>query len=213
MRLLYFDITQGNRVAGKLLLEEFGFVEGLKIIAKLKWREISDNPFALINKENKPTRKEKLSQRQMAPLVILYQILIETGYNKDGALEICHRLSKEVAVAFLNFNIPQAHKKDWKGKSQDIKERKLSSIVNRFFNVGVVEEEVIENDNFKMTVLGCHFATYAKKLNVPELGPVFCAADAYYFKNYQPEVKYSRTQTLTDEIPKPCNFSFEWKEE
>lgn len=213
MRLLYFDLTKGNRIGAKALLEELGLVEGLKVIAQLKWRELNNNPFKELNKKNPPSKKEKLSQRQMAPLVIVYQLLLENGRSKKAALEVCNKLAKEVAVAFLDYNVPKIQKKDWKGKSQQVKENKLSTIVKRFFNVSSVEEEVSANDNFKMTVLGCHFATYAKQLNVPELGPIFCAADGYYFEHYQSEVQYNRTQTLTDEIPKPCNFSFQWKEE
>lgn len=213
IRLLYFDIVKGNKIGAEIILKKFGTIKGLELIAKLKWRELNDNPFQEINKKKAPNEKQKLSQRQMAPLVILHHLLQEEGYAKSDSVELCKKLAKEVAVAFLDFNVPQIRRKDWKGKPQKVKENKLDEIANRFFNIEEGDQKVNENDQFTLTVNSCHFASYARELGVRELGPVFCAADGYYFEHLQKEVKYNRTQTLTDNPPKPCDFSFEWKEE
>ncbi|MCB0502504.1 MAG: L-2-amino-thiazoline-4-carboxylic acid hydrolase [Bacteroidetes bacterium] len=211
IRLLFFDIVKGNRIGAEIIIKELGWVKGLQIIGKLKWREINENPFDEINQKKQPTPKEKLSQRQMAPLVILHQLLQEEGFSKSESIALCKKLTKEVAVAFLDFSVPLIRKKDWKGKSKKIKEKKLNEIAGRFFNISDSEQVVDDKDHFTLTVKGCHFAAYARALGVRELGPVFCAADGYYFEHLQKEVQYNRTQTLTDNPPKPCDFSFKWK--
>jgi hypothetical protein len=116
MRLLYFDLTQGNRIGMEVLFEQFKF-KALPLIAKLKYRELFDSPF----NTHQPAQKcrpenERLSQRQMAPLVILYQLLLEEGYpQKTKPLEFCHAISKAVAAAFLQFNVPTIKKSEWSG--------------------------------------------------------------------------------------------------
>jgi hypothetical protein len=209
MRLLYFDLTQGNRIGMEVLFEQFKF-KALPLIAKLKYRELFDSPFKNINQHKKPTKNERLSQRQMAPLVILYQLLLKEGYSKNEALEYCHAISKAVAAAFLQFNVPTIKKSEWSGATIDNKKQMLNKIANRFFNI-VSINELKPNDEFTITVNSCHFAQYSKALGVPELGPVFCATDRYYFEHFQKEVQFNRSQTLAiDGLP--CNFSFTWKE-
>lgn len=209
MRLLYFDLTQGNRIGIKILFKEFK-LDAISMIAKLKYRELFDNPFDKLNASKKPSKNEKLSQRQMAPLVILYRLLKEEGYSQEDALDYCLKISKEVAVAFLDYNVPPIRKKDWIGQPEEKKKRLLQKIANRFFNMTSINK-LHPNDKFTIEVTGCKFAQYAKELGVPELGPVFCATDRYYFENFQPDVKFHRTQTLAID-GKPCDFMFTWKD-
>lgn len=210
MRLLYFDITQGNWIGARYIFEHFGWQKGGMILAKVKWREAFDNPFSAINDAEPPDRKQKLSQRQMAPLVILYEVLQEFGCTKAESLEHCGSLSKEVAVAFLNYNIPRLRKSAISGKEEREKKRILDRIIDRFFNAET-NNSLDAKDNLEVDIHTCHFADYARRLGMPELGPLFCAADGFYFDNYQPEVDFKRTQTLAQD-GKPCDFRFRWKE-
>lgn len=208
MRLLYFDLTTGNRIGMQFILGEMGVIQGGRVISKLKYRELFDNPFKALNQNIKLTEQQRLSQRQMGPLVILYQLLKEEGYTQEDALDFCNQLSQKVAVAFLKFNIPRISKRKWKPKSLTKKLSKLRKLAARFFNAET-ESEVISDDEMLITITGCHFATYAHQLGVPELGPIFCAADQYYFDHFQPDIKFERTQTLAID-GKPCDFRFKW---
>jgi hypothetical protein len=208
MRLLYFDLTQGNRIGVSILFQHFK-LKALPLIAKLKYRELFESPFNTINQQKKPSENERLSQRQMAPLVILYQLLKEEGYTQKEALDFCSEISQAVAVAFLQFNVPQIKKTEWEGQSSDKKKSMLDTIAKRFFNI-TSTNELKPNDEFTITVNSCSFAYYAKALGVPELGPIFCATDRYYFEHFQKEVQFNRSQTLAIE-GLPCNFSFKWK--
>jgi len=208
MRLLYFDLTQGNRIGVSILFKHFK-LNAVPMIAKLKYRELFDSPLHSINQQKKPTKNERLSQQQMAPLVILYQLLKEEGYSQEDALKFCHEISQAVAVAFLQFNVPPIKKSEWEGQSTAKKKTMLNTIANRFFNI-TSKNELKPNDEFTITVNSCSFAQYAKILGVPELGPIFCATDRYYFEHFQKEVQFNRSQTLAIE-GLPCNFSFNWK--
>ncbi len=211
MRLLYFDLTRGNRIGAQLILDEFGASKGASIIARLKWRELFDNPFKEINKQKRPSKNEKLSQRQMTPVVILYKILVEEeGLNSEEAVTFLKKLTQKAAIAFLKFNVPLIKKKKWQNKAINIQKRFFKRLKKRFFNA-TADLEIKEDKKILMTVTNCHFATYAKELNVIELGPLFCAADKLFFDRYQPDVTFHRTQTLMSDN-RPCDFSFEWKE-
>ncbi len=190
--------------------KEFGWVDGISIILRLKYQEIFDNPFQEINKKKKPSRNQKLSQRQMGPMVIFYKILRDDGYSQEKTLEICGRLGKEVAVKFLEFNVPPIDKDRWKYESRSKKEAALKKLTKRFFNMEG-KSDLIADDEFVIDVQVCHFAAYAEALGVPELGGVFCAADQYFFEKVQHDILFSRTQTLAIE-KRPCDFRFKLKE-
>ncbi len=209
MRLWFFDLVYGNRIGGQYFIDQLGWKDGLFLIAKLKLRLSLKNPFDEINKRIKPSENQKLSQQQMAPLIVLYELLKEEGYSQEEAIDFLSGLGKEVAVAFLKYNVPIIRKSEWAHKNLADKNAKLKSIVKRFFNVEA-EARVEEDDRFIMDVTFCHFASYVRQLNVPELGPIFCASDACFFEEHQPDVEFKRTQTLAID-GKPCDFRFEWK--
>jgi len=208
MRLHYFDLTRGGRIAMEVLSQEMGKWNAVKMGLRLQYCLRIHHPFQDINQIKTPTRKEKLSQRQMAPMVVLYQLLLKDGYSQEAALNILSKVANEVAVAFLKFNIPDIRKSQMKGKEQSQKLRFLHQMVSRFFNAeGTIN--LSENDDFYFTVNRCYFASYAKQLNVPELGPIFCASDRVFFEKHQKEILFKRSQTLAID-QKPCDFSFHW---
>lgn len=209
--LYYFDLTKGNPIGARIILDAFGWGQGSSLIARLKWRQLFRDPFHAINAHQKPTPQERLSQHQMAPVVILYDLLREDGLGEEEALQFLLRLTKEVAVAFLAFNVPQIRRAEWAPQSMARKLASLQGIAQKFFNVESVNK-VVEGDVFTLDVTRCHFAEYCRALNVPELGPLFCAADRYFFEHHQPDVQFERHQTLAKD-GLPCDFRFTWKDQ
>ena len=67
--------------------------------------------------------------------------------KKKEAIDFLAGLGKEVAVAFLKYNVPIIRKSEWATKSLEDKNVKLKSIVKRFFNVEA-EAKVEEGDRF-----------------------------------------------------------------
>ena len=208
MRLYYFDLTQGNKIAVSYLAEELGWPTTLRLVAQLKLQLWTNNPFKRINREKPPSRQEKLTQRQMAPLVVLY-LLLEQQYPREKALRIASELSQRVATAFLKFNVPEIHAEHYRDLPRKDKLAQLKTITKRFFNAKA-ELKLDHEDNFSFTVNICYFARYARLLDLPELAPLFCAADKAYFDTYQPDVRLIRTVTLAND-DKPCDFYFRWR--
>jgi len=210
LRLFYFDTTKGNSTALKILKEELGFGEAISLSLTLKWRLVYRNPFKQINKQKQPSEQEKLSQRQMAPMVVLYELLNEKGYSKKYTLELLQTLSNSVATAFLKFNVPIIKRDDYIDLASEEKLNLLSKITQRFFNAEATLS-LDESDNFSFQVNHCHFASYSNALGHSDLAKLFCSSDKSFFDEYQDDIVFFRSQTLATEN-KPCDFRFTWKE-
>lgn len=210
LRLYYFDFSQGNKTAVKLLINRFGLKDALALALKLQWTLVTDNPFKTLNRKNKPTEQQKLSQRQMAPVVVLFQLLQEKGLSKQQSLEVLRELIGEVATEFLKFNVPVIQKESYSNKPYAEKLSVLGKVTGRFFNAEA-ELTLDENDNFKFNVTRCHFANYCRKLNVPELGPLFCSADKRFFDDYQKDIVFFRSKTIAGGDG-CCDFTFSWED-
>ena len=122
---------------------------------------------------------------------------------------VLSKLGTEVGVAFLQFNVPRIRASEYEGLSRRQKLSKLKNITQRFFNAKA-ELKLDPENNIHFTVNVCYFARYAQLLNVPELGPLFCASDKIYFQKHQPEIKFIRTVTLAEDN-QPCDFYFQWQ--
>jgi len=210
LRLFYFDTTKGNTTALKILVEELGFSEALSLAIKLKWRLFSRSPFKGINKNNRLTEQQKLSQQQMAPMIILYDLLTENGYSKDYILELLQTLGNSVATAFLKFNVPIIKRTEYIELPKKEKLHLLTKITQRFFNADA-KLSLDNDDNFGFQVNHCHFASYCKELGYQELALLFCSADKLFFDEYQDGIVFFRSQTLAAQN-KPCDFMFTWKD-
>lgn len=210
MRLLLFNIFRGNLIGFHVILKQFGFPKTVRIVSKMQYTLLFDNPFKVINKKKKPDRNARLSQKQMAPLIVLHDILLNEGIERDYIVSLLAVLCNEVAVAFLSFNIPVIKKEKYQTWPKQKKMFFLQKIAGRFFNAGAVLE-MNNDDAFSMTVTHCYFSEYSESLGKCELGPLFCASDRCYFEKEQPDILFERNNTLAED-KKPCDFSFSWKE-
>ncbi len=210
MRLFFFNLLKGNRIGFCCILKEFGFFPSLRFTGKLQFRLLFKNPFIDINKKDRPGKNAKLSQKQMAPVVVLYEILLDSGLPKEEVLNFLRVLCNSVAVAFLSFSVPALKKDKYRSRDRDSKLRFLGKIAGRFFNADA-DTRLNEKDEFFMDVKRCFFARYSMELGYPELGVLFCGADRVYFEEFQGEVEFSRTVTLAEDGVE-CDFAFTWKE-
>ncbi|MDX1692328.1 MAG: L-2-amino-thiazoline-4-carboxylic acid hydrolase [Ketobacteraceae bacterium] len=209
IRLYYFDVTQGNKTGIKVLANRFGLKKALTLGMKLQWQMLVASPFRSLNAAHKPDRNQKLSQRQMAPVIILYQDFQEMGLSRDESLEVLRELISEVATGFLKFNIPTIKKSEYSAIPQTEKLQLLRRLTGRFFNAEA-DLTLDKSDNFTFSVHHCHFASYCKTLNLPELAPLFCAADKQFFDDYQDDIVFFRTRTLANG-DSHCDFRFTWQ--
>lgn len=207
-RLTAFDALIGKPIGLWVLAGEVGWLKAIQLGIKLELKLKNDNPFDAINKVEKITPQKASSQQQMAPVVVLYSILVKNGYSKEKSIVILDKLVTKVAFQFLKFNIPIVQKSSAKLS----KEKKLSlfkKISSRFFNAEAVislpEENAISFD-----VHFCHFAYYCKKLGIEEIGYLFCKADKIFFEKSQPNIEFSRSKTVMEGAT-ICDFRFKIK--
>ncbi|RME90167.1 MAG: hypothetical protein D6767_07270 [Candidatus Hydrogenedentota bacterium] len=210
VRFLYFDLIWGNSIALDTFIRRFGIFKSIKIILAVEWNLMWNHPFRELNKENPPDLQAKLSQKQMAPLIVLDKVLQKENYSKEERLAFLSELSAKVAKAFLNFNIPALSYAVWQKKTRYQKERFLHNLVNRFFNAKGEAKLSDDEQSFEYPVNFCYFAYYAHKLNVIHLGKLFCQTDKLFFEEERPEVQFYRSKTLMEGKPY-CDFRFQWK--
>lgn len=211
IRLTWFELSRGNSLAIAILVRRFGLAKAIKLLLRLEWNLTFDNPFREINRQKAPDNNAKLSQKQMAPMIVLDRLLAEDGLSQNERLDFLAELSGKVAASFLNYNIPPLSRAHWKNKSTEKKRAFLRKLTGRFFNANGEEELAQDENSFRFTVHFCYFAHYARELNVLHLGRLFCAGDKQFFDTERPEVEFRRTQTLMDGASH-CDFQFLWKE-
>lgn len=209
IRLSVFDAFIGRPAGLKILAEETGWFKALQLGAELEMTLLTDNPFNEINQREKLTPEKESSQQQMVPVVVLYRLLQKKGYSKEKAIQILDKLVTEVAFRFLQYNIPLIQKGTARLPEKD-KISLFKKLSSRFFNAEA-KISTSGSDTIHFDVHFCHFAHYCRELNVPELGYLFCKADKIYFEKSQPNIHFSRTQTVM-EGSSVCDFKFSLKE-
>lgn len=209
-RLTAFDAFIGKPTGLKILAEEIGWWNALKMGIELELLLKNNSPFKQINQEETLTPAKASSQQQMAPVIGLYQLLLKHNYTKEQAIDIIEKLVTKVAFQFLRYNIPIIDKNKINKLSLDKKVNVFKKFSSRFFNA---EAKITASDEntIHFDVHFCHFAYYCNKLDVNEIGFVFCKADKLYFEQSQPDVLFSRTQTVMQNAS-TCDFRFKVKE-
>ena len=162
------------------MVQNLGLFKALSLAIRMQFEMVFNNPFNKINKEQAPSAKAKLSQRQMGPVLVIYDILRKDGFSEEEAIDFLKKLSHEVAVEFLKFNIPDIEKNRWANESRETKLGVLQKITSRFFNAEA-DIHLDDADNFSFNVNKCYFAYYAKELGYQKLAPIFCASDKFFF--------------------------------
>jgi len=209
--LIIFNLFIGNAAGFKVLRQKLGGVQATKLVLRMLIQGIKHNPFADLNREGLERKqslswKEKNSQRQMAPALIMFDTLLASGYSQKQALDLVEAVIMEVASRYLVFSVPIIRQSDLNQLNLHEKEKAFSRIVARFDNVqGNLQSK--GDKQFDLTVIKCHFSHYCRVLGYDMLAPLFCKADQAYFNSRQPCVDLVRTQTLAKN-DEPCDFSF-----
>ncbi len=209
LRLMIFDLWKGNAVGLRALARQLGWRRATIVGLQIRWRLRRNHPFAAEHYAQATTLEEKLSQQQMAPVVVLYQILLDDGMSKDQALDILEDITESVAVAFLRFSLPEIRPRDLKQTLDDNDLSLIKNLASRFFNA-TTHVYRADATTVAADVTHCHFAHYCRELGMPELGYLFCRVDDIYFRIYQPHMVFFRSQTLASNN-KPCDFRFRAK--
>jgi len=154
------------------------------------------------------SKNESLSQHQYTQVLLLYNVLSDSKHVKSEAvMKILADVVGTSGEAFISHNVPLPTVEQWQLAEPEQRQTFAKDAVNRFFNARVTELETTAT-SMSFTVTHCRFHQYSQQTK-PELGPLFCDADAR-FCNRPDTPDLVRETTLASGGP-CCGFRFAWK--
>lgn len=183
-----------ERAAVRILFDELGFMEGVRLAARVQTRVLSGDPFDDLQAPD--SEDERRSRDQIAPALVLYDELL-ADYQQPRAYEIVERVAVEGAVQFLSRTIGPLRREDLLDLSDAARHEFVESKGEKFFNA-TLRWETIEEDEVVFTVVACRFPGLCEAVGYPELAPVFCAGDGKFFGGVEEDVDLDRPHTIAE---------------
>ena len=194
-------------LALKRLWRSLRFIDFIRVGSLLMLTEIRGGPFkALGPPEN---AKEVLSRRQIGPAIALYQALCSLMPSSD-ALSLCGDIVKESTLIFLERAIGPLNRESIMAQNETERVAWVHRISAQFFNATMKFHEISERA-VGFHVSRCYFPELCRRVGVPELAPIFCEGDAYYFGTEIKEVQLTRPLTIA-RGDHHCDFTLAWRD-
>jgi hypothetical protein len=186
--------SREDSAAFKILIEELGLVDALRVGGRTQRRVFAGEPFDQLDPPE--TEGERQSREQIGPAIVLYKELLRDR-DRQRALEVAERVIIEASIIFLGKTIGRLRRSEL----LDLGDRQREEFVRRkgdkFFNA-TLEWEQIEVDTVEFTVTHCEFPPLCEKTGVPELAPLFCKGDAQFFGDVEEDVDLDRPHTIAE---------------
>jgi hypothetical protein len=199
--------SREDSAAFKILIEELGLVDALRIGGRTQRRVFAGEPFDDFDPPE--TENERESRDQIGPAIVLYREL-RREVDRERALEVAERVIVEASIIFLGKTIGRLRRREL----LDLEDREREQFVRRkgdkFFNA-TLEWEQIEVDTVEFTVTHCEFPPLCEATGVPELAPLFCEGDAQFFGDVEEDVDLDRPHTIA-EGAETCPFRITLRE-
>jgi hypothetical protein len=143
----------------------------------------------------------KIQAQVLVPLVKALQA--ELGEERANAL-----VREALGAQYRKFG-----ERWWREQAAHSVEGKLAGSFEKFAAGGALDYEVIRQDpdGFDVNVTGCRYASFYKKLGVPELGFLLvCSSDLEMTEGFGGNVQLTRTQTIMQGASH-CDFRYSMK--
>ena len=178
----------------RVIWRRLGLRAGGALILEVALRSLFGAPFRKLPRAQSP--QEKRSRAQLAPAVLVYQGLSRRR-SKAEAFALSGEVVREGGRVFLRRLLRgldlQALNAQPRAARIDALRARLSAIPNAEFTLHIDEAERLH-----FTVHRCHFAELCARLGLPELAPLFCAVDGYFFSEDLSEVDFERAETIAE---------------
>ncbi len=196
-----------DRAAFKVLIEELGLIDALRVGGRTQRRVFAGEPFA----EFPPPESdgERKSRDQIGPAIVLYRELLEE-VSRERALQVAERMIIEASIVFLSETVGRLRRSELLEMGDREREAFVRERGNQFFNATLRWEE-IDEEVVEFTVTHCEFPPLCEAAGVPELAPLFCKGDAEFFGGVEDDVALERPHTLA-EGAESCPFRIEMRE-
>ena len=195
-------------LALKRLWQSLSGIQFIRVGLSLALTEIRGGPFRELPPPE--STKEVLSRRQIGPAIALYQALCKL-MPRTNALELCGAIVKESTPLFLERAIGPLNRQKIMEQSETERTNWVHRVSAQFFNATMDFKEISDRA-VGFHVNRCLFPELCKRVNVPELAPIFCEGDAHYFGTEIKEVKLTRPLTIA-RGDSHCDFDLSWKDD
>jgi len=187
-------IKREDIVGFRILVDELGLVDALRIGGRTQRRLLGGEPFDHLDAPHNDD--ERQSREQIGPAIVLYRQL-RREYGEDRALAVIERVIIEASVVFLSKTVGRLRRDDLLAMGDDEREAFVRQKGRHFANATLTWDH-IGAESVEFTVTHCRFPPLCEKAGVPELAPLFCRGDAEFFGGVEQDVDLERPHTIAE---------------
>jgi len=191
--------------AASVLIKRVGFFALPKLLFGMQKRKKLGEPWQSPPDPN--DRKDIQSRNLIRDAALLYRELLIAF--PENAQSIIREVVEASAIAQLNHLVPKINAKKIAKMTKDDKIGLFSDILNKFPNADWQAASLTE-DGFGYIITRCRLVELICAAGHPEIKDAFCAGDGKYFELHQPDIVFSRQNTLACGAPS-CDFGFQIK--
>ncbi len=175
--MLRFEVVHALPVSLSVLRERFGLSKTMGILARYV---VARDPLRDVPEGRLPPAKERLTRRQLRTVFRLDDALAAAGVSGPDALAAIKAIVGEAGSRFIASNAP-LDIEAWQGADQPTREQYAADMTARFPNA-VYDELRATANSLDFDVTYCRLAELCRVMDRPHLAPLFCFADAVYFR-------------------------------
>lgn len=187
------------------LVGVLGWSRALRVGMRMKSRIRQGEPWEKLQPPE--DRAEQWSREQIAPAIVLYNELRREGI--PNPFDAVQRVVVRAAVPWMRHAIGPVSQKHVEELQPEHRRAWFTLKIMPFLNMEVGRVE-IESKRVSFEVKRCFFPRLCKDAGVPELAPVFCQVDSYFFGDVQSEIDLHRPSTLASGDAS-CEFNLQFR--
>ncbi|MCO4762719.1 MAG: L-2-amino-thiazoline-4-carboxylic acid hydrolase [Myxococcales bacterium] len=207
LSLLLFDLRHGFPTALRVLSDELGWAQTVRVLAVFLLAGLRD-PYRSLGRYELSER-ERFTRHQLRPVLLLDDVL-GRRFSAEETRRVLGRIVAESGARFVRHNVRHPEPAQWQAMSEPEQLDFAGKILARFGNAE--SEAVVAPDaDFAFDVTKCHFVELTSKLERPQLATLFCAADSHFYADPSVPISLERTQTLALGAQR-CTFRFRFQD-
>ena len=133
-----------------------------------------------VHLESATSARERASRQQAGPAILLYRALRQR-VGQTRALNVLQEVVAQGALRFLGRQLHDLDPTSFDSWSDEERQRRADAWLDRFFTAEA-ELTAVTNERVEFQVTGCALHRLAVGCGHPELAPLFCSADAAFFR-------------------------------
>lgn len=209
--LLAFDARFGLRTAVSVLRSQLSTVELANVALALAKGALSDPLTGSTTPESWDQQQDKLARYQLRAVFRLDDATRHAlRWEEAQRLALLGEVVAATGSVFISKNVPFPSGAEWKSASEQTRSGFAERLQGRLFNT-VMNTHEVSDQAVAFDVTACRFAQLCRAQGRMYLAPLFCEADARFFRaGGATGIQLQRTKTIGrgDDV---CDFRFVWE--